>query len=116
MSATYDKKDEILTLLHQLNFIEEELVGMRFDAEVDFEIEQFLNRKKEINLLKRICLVKTICFLPEIVFTYLFLGGAAGRERIITQKYYWEFLRNKSTLEIFKYKLNSLLLTSTLGK
>lgn len=116
MSANHESRDGLMTPLHVVSKFEEAIINAQFDEQVNFDIAEYEQQQREIKLLKRVCWIKTLTYPWEYLITYLFLGKEALKERTLTQKYYWMFIRNKMKLNDFKVKINDIIDNSSLGR
>lgn len=106
MSANHNNRDGFSYGPYgKLNLLEEAMFSSLFDEQVDLDEQEILYEVEEAKFLKRVCIVKTLLYPMEWLLTRIFLGKAWTVEKVLTQKLYWKFLRNKISLSDFKDEL-----------
>lgn len=110
MAARHNERDGFMFVNTTIiNPYDEIIITNIFDQQVDDDIKDYEQRKKEIRFIKKACLIKLILTPIQYPLTYFLLGKVLARDVLYCSKLYLIFLRNKLTLEQFKDKLaNSL--------
>jgi len=94
MSAYNDNSRWIYTPKHQMNPLTLAILETTFDAQVNEDIKNIEQEKKEKQFFNRLVLIRTIMFPLEAFITF-FLQKDLYYALLFCQKYYWQYLTKK---------------------
>lgn len=101
MSAHYEKRDGLFYAF-KTSAMQEAMIEARFDEQVDFDIKEWEDDRKQTKTYKKMCLFYVLMFIPEYIYLRTMMSKESAQERARVNKIYIRFLRNKLTLAEFK--------------